>query len=264
MLRNILPREELRSLAGRRAKPDEYKSVRNQLVAEEIGKGWAAAKKSGKTTTRLKRQKSLDRLLEDRVWVLLYRMGFAHLSGQGGAFQGLAEGKEGQPESQIDVVAIDAEAAVVVECKSSASPRKFGDFSAVLAKHVALRKGFGRSLQAQFPTAKKHGLVFVIWTAGIVPTDSDRSRAQAEKVCLLDEKDLDYYETLINQIGAAARYQFLADLLQGQAIPGLEITVPAIRTRMGSFDAYVFSVSPEYLLKIAFVSHRKRGKATDI
>ena len=62
----------------------------------------------------------------------------------------------------------------------------------------------------------------------------------------------------------AARFQFLADVLQRREVPGLEITVPAIRTKIGSFTAYTFSVSPEYLLKIAFVSHRAKGKASDI
>src|SRR5258708_36175192 len=33
---------------------------------------------------------------------------------------------------------------------------------------------------------------------------------------------------------------------------------------MAGGTAYTFSVSPEYLLKIAFVSHRAKGKASDI
>src|SRR5262249_43604457 len=81
---------------------------------------------------------------------------------------------------------------------------------------------------------------------------------------LLDQKDLEYYENLVGQIGIAARFQFLADILEGRAIPGLEIVVPAIRSKMARITAYTFSVSPEYLLKIAFVSHRARGRASDI
>lgn len=81
---------------------------------------------------------------------------------------------------------------------------------------------------------------------------------------MLEEKDLEYYEQLVAQVGFAARYQFLADVLEGRAIPGLEITVPAIRAKMAGFTAYTFGVSPDYLLKIAFVSHRARGAASDI
>jgi DNA sulfur modification protein DndB len=85
-----------------------------------------------------------------------------------------------------------------------------------------------------------------------------------ERVPLLDEKDLEYYEQLVDQVGYAARFQFLADLLQGRSVPGLELTVPAIRSKMAGSVAYTFCVSPEYLLKIAFVSHRAKGKPSDI
>ncbi|GAI17496.1 unnamed protein product, partial [marine sediment metagenome] len=39
---------------------------------------------------------------------------------------------------------------------------------------------------------------------------------------------------------------------------------PALKTKMGKSKCYIFSISPEYLLKIAYVSHRVKGKATDI
>ena len=47
-------------------------------------------------------------------------------------------------------------------------------------------------------------------------------------------------------------------------IPGLEITIPAVRMKMGGSTAYAFAIPPDYLLKIAFVSHRARGKASDV
>ena len=47
-------------------------------------------------------------------------------------------------------------------------------------------------------------------------------------------------------------------------MPNLEIRVPAIRTKMGGTHCYTFSISPEYLLKIAYVSHRAKGKASDV
>jgi DNA sulfur modification protein DndB len=68
----------------------------------------------------------------------------------------------------------------------------------------------------------------------------------------------------VSQVGVPARFQFLGALLGGRAVPGLEVTIPAIRSRIAGRVAYSFCVSPEYLLKIAFVSHRARGKASDI
>jgi DGQHR domain-containing protein len=81
---------------------------------------------------------------------------------------------------------------------------------------------------------------------------------------MLDEQDLDYYENLVAHIGPAARYQFLAELLPGKTVPNLDLKIPAIRAKMGGASCYTFSISPEYLLKIAYVSHRAKGKASDI
>jgi DNA sulfur modification protein DndB len=263
VLDNVMPADELRGLASRRAKEDDYKSVRHPLVEEEIANGWAVHRKN-KASTRLRRPKSHDRRFEDRVWTLLYRMGFKFLSGQGGAFLLMNPNEPKGPDNQIDVVAIDNEVAFAIECKSSTSRRKFSDFSGDLAKHVALRDRFTRAVRDQFPATNKRPSIFSFWVSEISPTDNDRARADAQRVPLLDQKDLDYYEQLVGQVGHAARFQFLADLLRGRAVPGLELTVPAIRSKMGGRVAYTFCVSPEYLLKIAFVSHRAKGKASDI
>ncbi len=53
-------------------------------------------------------------------------------------------------------------------------------------------------------------------------------------------------------------------MLPGKTIAGLEIKVPAVKTKMGRSTCYTFPISPEYLLKIAYVSHRTKGKASDI
>jgi DNA sulfur modification protein DndB len=263
MLKNIFPAKELRGIASRNSKADEFKSVRHPLVEEEVARGWSIQKKN-KTTTRLRRAKPSDRLLEDRVWTLLYRMGFEFLSGRGGAHILLTPEDPETPSNQIDVVGIDDEVALAIECKCAQKPRRYADFSGDLAKHVALRENFTRAVRTKFPSPHKRPAIFMIWTANLALSDNDRARAKDVHVPLFDEEDLVYYESLVSQIGPAARFQFLSEVLQSRAVPGLEITVPAIRTKIGGKTAYTFSVPPEYLLKIAFVSHRARGKASDI
>jgi len=263
VLANVFPADQLRGLAARKSKPDDFKSVRHPLVDEEIAAGWTVQKRN-KTTTRLQRPKSHDRLLEDRVWTLLYRMGFKFLSGQGGAYLLLDEKEPQGPDNQIDVVAIDDEVAIALECKSSEKPRKFGDFSKDLAKHTGLRERFTRAVRHQYPPLNKRPSTFAFWTSAVVATENDQARAEKDRVILLDEDDLKYYEQLVGQVGAAARFQFLSDVLEGRAVPGLELTVPAVRSKIAGTKAYTFCVSPEYLLKIAFVSHRAKGKPSDI
>jgi DGQHR domain-containing protein len=91
----------------------------------------------------------------------------------------------------------------------------------------------------------------------------DVRRANNVNVVVLEERDLDYYFELSSHLGPAAKYQLLSDLLPGKPVPGLQIRVPAIKTRMGPYVCYAFSISPEYLLKIAFVSHRAKGTDSD-
>lgn len=262
MLKNVFPADQLRGLASRRAKPETFRSVRNPLVDEELAKGWNVVKPHA-NTTRIKKPKSPDKIHEDRVWLLLYRMGFKYLSGEGGAFLTVGDEPE-SPENQIDVVAIDDEVAFAIECKSSSSPKKFSDFSADLAKLTGLKERFERAVKSSYSPLSKVPSVFAFWTSNLIVTDSDTARADAQKVVMLDDKDKDYYEQLVSQVGSAARFQFLADVLQNRQIPGLELTVPAIRSKIAGTIAYNFTVSPEYFLKIAFVSHRARGAASDI
>jgi DNA sulfur modification protein DndB len=263
VLDNVIAADQLRGLASRKAKADEFKSVRHPLVDEEVANGWILHKRN-KTTTRLRKSKTHDRRFEDRVWTLMYRMGFALLSGKGGAFLLVNPDDPKGPDNQIDVVAIDDEVAFAIECKSSEKPRKFSDFSKDLAKHVALRERFTKAVREQFSSPNKRPSIFAFWNSGVSPSENDETRAATANVQLLDEKDLEYYEQLVTQVGIAARFQFLADLLEGRSVAGLEVTVPAIRSKIAGGVAYTFCVSPEYLLKIAFVSHRAKGKASDI
>lgn len=259
---NVLPAEQLRGLASRKAKPDDFKSVRHPLVAEEESNGWLQQRRN-KSTTRLRKPKTYDKYFTDKIWTLLYRMGFERLSDKGGAFL-LVDANDPQvPEHQIDIVALDDEVAFAIDCRSSEKPRKFDDFSKQLAKQIGLRDRFTHAVRTQFPAPNKRPSIFAIWTSNLRLTENEESRAQASNVSLLDERDLEYYEQLVSQVGTAARFQFLADLLQGRSVPGLEITVPAIRSKIAGGIAYSFCVSPEYLLKIAFVSHRAKGKASE-
>ena len=41
-------------------------------------------------------------------------------------------------------------------------------------------------------------------------------------------------------------------------IPGLKITVPALKGQMGKYRYYSFNIDPLKLLKIAYISHRRK------
>lgn len=263
MLNNIEPAENLRSLALAKFRTYETKTIHPKLVEEALAAGWEIYRKN-KYSVRIKRDKLHGAILEDRVWSLLYRMGFTHLSGAGGASLLLIPKDTGSPKTQIDVVGIDKEIAIAIECKSSAKFAKRPKFEEDLAKHTLSRERFSNTIKEQFPTTPNRVIALAMFLSNISLSENDEARAKEIKVSLFDNEDLSYYENLVAQIGPAAKYQFFSDILPGKRIGGLAIRVPAVKTEMGDSNYYTFSVSPEYLLKISYVSHRVKGKPSDI
>lgn len=262
MLSNVLPIDELGSLARANARDYDTKTVTPAALDEHLAAGWEIAKKN-KKSIRLSRKKSHGNWLEDRVWTLLYRMKFAYLSAARGA-QLKINAADGSPSTQLDVVAIDDEVGIAIECKSSDRIGRRPQFQQEMGKLSLARDRFTASARKDFEPASKRLIVLAMFTSNIILSENDKLRAREANILLLDEQDLTYYETLITHIGPAARYQFLAEILPGKTVPNLEIRVPAIRARMGDSNCYTFSISPEYLLKIAYVSHRAKGKASDV
>lgn len=263
MLSNVVAIEELGGLARSRARDYETKTVNPALVDQFLTEGWAVDK-SNQKSVRLRRSKTHGTYLEDRVWSLFYRMQFPLLSGKGGAELVLDSKNPDSPTTQIDVTALDNEIAIAIECKSSENFAKRPQFQHDLAKHALVRERFTSAARAQFVATHKRQVVLAMFMSNILLSGNDRARAKDANIVVFDEHDLEYYENLVSHLGPAARYQFLADTLPGKTVPGLELRLPAIKTKMGGFNCYSFSITPDYLLKISYVSHRSKGKKSDV
>ncbi len=263
MLKNVQAREDLLGFARSQVRSYERKTVRPTELDESLATGWVIQREN-KSSFRLGREKSKPDLLESRVWTLFYRMGFTHLSGPDGAVLSVTDKGTDGPGQQIDVVALDDEIGLAVECKTRETPKKDTRFSEKLAKHASIRKRFAKAVGTQFQVEPDRHVATLMFTWDYVLRDPDKDRAKELGVVLFDERELEYYEALVNHLGSAARYQLLADVFRGRRIKGLEIRVPALRTRMGSRNCFTFSVRPDYLLKVAYIAHRAKGKAVDI
>lgn len=255
--------QELRGLARARSRDYVTKTIAPPLLEQTLSEGWQILQKN-RRSIRVSMTKRHGDYFEDRVWMLLYRMGFLYLSGVGGASLKIDPKDPDSPKTQIDVVGIDEEVSIAIECKSSESYSRRPQFSEELGKLALIRARFATSVNQQFPEPVKRQSALAMFTSKIILSENDRKRATDAGITIFDEKDLEYYEGLVAHLGPAAKYQFLADLLPGKHIPGLTLRVPAIRTRMGGHNCYTFSVAPSYLLKMAFVSHRAKGKASDV
>lgn len=263
MIRNILPAEELAGLARKRRRALEFITVKPDEVPDYEAKGWEFSKKN-KKSIRLSRPKAKATLLEDRVWSLLYSMGFTHLSGSGGAQLSVKSKDAEGPANQIDVVAIDEEVALSIECKSALTPRRRSQLQQEIEHLSSARLRFINAIQSGFPVDPKRTTAQVMFLWDVLPSERDRNTAQNQDVVLFDADDLDYYEALVSHLGPATKYQFLAELLAGRRIRGLEIRVPALKASMGKLIYYMFAISPEYLLKISCVARRAGGQRADL
>jgi DNA sulfur modification protein DndB len=92
------------------------KSVHKADLDEYVSKGWELFK-TNKTNLKIRKLKSHDVLLEDRVWCLFERMGYKDMNGDKFNISFIRE-DESKGKKQIDVFACDEETAIVVECKS--------------------------------------------------------------------------------------------------------------------------------------------------
>ena len=265
MLENVFPTSELKRFSRFQKNAFYEKSVSTNDLDIELKSGWKV-KKHKKRNSIIVKEKSKADQLESRVWTMLYKMGFSYMSGKGGCFLQINPNDEQSPKTQIDVVAIDDEVGLSIECKSVIIEKRLTSFQDVISKHSNIRQKFSSSVSDQFKieTKCKRKISSIIFTWDIHVTENDKKRANEFNVHLFDNNELQYYESLVEQIGPAARYQLFSDLFPGQHIPGLEIRIPALRTKIGKLTYYTFSIKPEYLLKIAYISHRTKGSKSDI
>lgn len=263
MLENIFPAADLSALFRKRNKENENKSVPVKLTEDAISEGWEVLKK-GKSSTRLQREKPIEIRFEDRVWSMLFKMQFGLLSGAEGATLLLDARTPTAPRGEIPIVGIDSEITVAVGTKSLEAYGKYPEFQNELAQLLGLKDRLGKSVNAQWPVAHKRQISLIFFLNNVNLSETDREIARQSNILIFNEDDLAYYEKLANHLGPAAKYQFFSDILPGKSIPGLEIKVPAVKTKMGKHNCYTFPISPEYLLKISYVSHRSKGKASDI
>jgi|SRR5581483_3995235 len=237
----------------RRKDQHVFQAVHAADVPKFDADGWVVHKE-GTRKVRIKKPKTADALLEDQTWCLFYRMGYPDLSGP--KFKIRYERQDGsQGEKQVDVFAKDDETVVVVECKARETRGK-RTLQKDLHETESLQKPFANSIRAHYGGKYRPKIIWMYVTNNIIWSEPDLERAAAINVRVVTENEMQYFDSFIRHIGPAGRFQFLAEFLEGQDIPGLnDLKVPATRGTLGKHKFYSFLTTPRHLLKIAFVNH---------
>lgn len=252
-IENVHHRDQLLTEWKRRQINYEQASVPTSSVPKYESEGWIEIKR-GKQKTRIKRFKSIPVQVEDRIWTVLYKMGFLHLNGEGGA-------KLRQNDTvwnQIDALAYDDDTALVIECKSAEQLKSKEDLQKDMALLEQHRNNISQILRTTNETKVRVGSILVLFDINLSETEIER--AKASRITLIDATALDYYERLVEHTGSASKYQLLGEVFAGQDIDGLKITIPAVEARLGKNTIYTFAITPSHLLKLAYVAHRSRGE----
>lgn len=250
------------SLLGKiyKARKGSYqrRSIDHSLLEGFIKDGWEEDDKSTlKTKTKIRREKSHSTQFEDDIWCQLYELGYRTLNIDENfllPFSPLEHDKK-----QIDVIAVNDDSILVVECKSAASRKGAPSFREDFDAMSSRMEGFIKSLRQLFGKNKRIQFIFATRNLRLKQDGEDIKRLAQLNVFYYNDNTYEYINNLIAKYKSAAPYQFQGLIFKGKSISPEPIRVPALQGDMGGKNYFVFSLEPETLLKIGFVLHRTRA-----
>jgi hypothetical protein len=177
-LENLTENDALRRAEyTRRRKFYDEKTINSKLREEQEKGGWVyvADLKSG--AIKLKKAKSHDEVLENRIWCILYQLGYPVLN-VGRKFSIEIANHDGKiVTKQVDVFAKDDETVIVVECKSC-EEMQTRDLRKDISEFAALRKPVSNEIRRHFGKEYKPK---ILWVFATWNDSARRSHAQARR-----------------------------------------------------------------------------------
>lgn len=259
--------DALKSIFRSRSKPYYVKTVsgKTALLAQqkaelEVKEGWEIIPSQLKKSVRLRMLKPFDIRLEDEIWSMLVKMGFEEFS-KDRNFKIFVDDKT--PPRQIDVFTKDSETALLVECTSS-EEKKEKSVNDLIEKILSISSPVFQSINKHYGPDVKLKLRWVIATRNVQWRPVDLAKAEANKIMVLRDEEIDYFKKLADLFKTAAKYQLLAHIFSDEKIHEIDIRVPATKGRMGKQTFYNFLIRPFDLLKIAYISHKRSRSIKDI
>lgn len=242
--------EDLKKAADIRGKKTYEMDVKNNDIQGKLDEGWTIKKQFSKKA-RMNKDKSIGDAFEDELWSILYKMGFKIMNATNKFV--VVYGRSRQISKQIDIVAIDDETCLCIECKAATRANTSHDFRSEIMEIAGYKERVFAKLLEQYP-GRKCKYIFAV--KNYILGSANHDLLKEENIHFFDNSSIKYYSSLAGYIGTAARYQLLSSLFAGMEIEGLQNTVPAIKGSMNGVEYYTFLAAPEVLLKIGYVLHR--------
>ena len=215
-----------------------------------------------KTKTKLVKPKPDSKRFEDEIWCQFYDLGFRTLNIDE-KFE-LPFGKNPNEKKQIDVIAINDETAIIIECKSSSKPKKAPSYKDEFDLLSLRLDGFKKTIKQIRGASIKIKYVFATRNLRIDPDGVDMERLTKTNSYHHNDNSFQYLNSIIKNYKNAASYQFMGLLFKNQLINNDKIEIPAVEGEMGGLKYYMFSIEPGILLKMGFVLHRTKANEEDM
>ena len=245
----------LGKIQKKRNNPFEENTVDKSELSVWEKEGWEKAPSRLRKKVKIIKPKPHDVAFENKCWALMYDLGFRQLNKDDQFI--LPYGSSVHEKQQIDVFAINDDVAIIIECKSSKS------MSSTTTDH----RPYIDTLQKKIDGFRK--VISEIWGPRRVKFifATNNQRLGPTNIKILDDANAfymgtsvqDYLRNMITTYKLSAHYQFMGMLFKGEIINKNKIRIPAIKGKMGGNDYFMFSIEPEFLLKIGFVLHRVKA-----
>ena len=190
------------------------------------------------------------------MWCLLYELGYKKLNIDDKLIIPFSVNPE--DTKQIDILAVNEDTILIVECKSSKENKKSPSFKSELEATAHRYEGIIKSLRQIFGEDKKVKYIFATRNLRFAEDSSDLQRVHNIHAYHMNDNAYAYINNLVNKYKAASIYQFMGLLFKGESISNKHVKIPALQGDMGGKKYYMFSIEPTLLLKMGFVLHRTR------
>lgn len=246
--------EELESAFNERKKNKITEKICLTEYDRYHAQGWEIVKEYRNGKLLVDKEKSIGDQFENEVWCIFRKMGFKIMNGTNDFAVSYSLNNHNLTK-QIDVVAIDDEVCLLIECKAT-ERISTKQWKTELESINGYYGGIVNEIKTKYPNRK---MKYIFATKNYVIGQQDKDRMSEFKIVNFEYDTIRYYNELVTHLGAAAKYQLLGNLFAKTTIKGMEERVPAIQGKMGGLTYYSFSIEPERLLKIAYILHRNNA-----
>ncbi len=250
----LIQGEYLDQVAVTRKKEDIEQKIDTEEIAGYENNDWTVKKIYKNGTAVVSKKKDILNSVIDQLWTVFYKMDFKILNEKPILFS--YQFNNNNYEKKVDIVAIDDETCLFVDCfatEEKENGRTFGN------EINSIRECYGSLLKDIKLKYGEKKFKYILVTYNYCLNSIDLESIKINNIMQFDEENISYYNSLVEHLGTAARYQLLGNIFSKMTIKGMENRIPAIEGKMGNLTYYSFLIEPERLLKIGYVLHKTKA-----